>query len=192
MPRRIILPPDEKPGPDGTKAGGWWHESDDGRRAVCDLCPRACALRPGNRGFCFVRQNLQGRIVSTTTFNGVPTLQAGQGGSVAEGAVHVDVSALDGATLADPGQAAEAVAAVRDSVSTARVDLGATQGRLEATIARLTSRSQDMAASRSRIADADIASETATLASRMILQQIGIAMLAQANEHQQSALRLLG
>jgi len=44
----------------------WQHASDDGRRLVCDLCPRHCALLPGQRGFCFVRQNLNGQIVSTT------------------------------------------------------------------------------------------------------------------------------
>jgi AmmeMemoRadiSam system radical SAM enzyme/AmmeMemoRadiSam system protein B/AmmeMemoRadiSam system protein A len=65
MPRKVILPPDEPPDIDGTKAGGWWHESDGGRLS-CDLCPRACSLGPDDRGFCFVRQNRGGRIVSTT------------------------------------------------------------------------------------------------------------------------------
>ncbi|MBN1395541.1 MAG: AmmeMemoRadiSam system radical SAM enzyme [Pirellulales bacterium] len=44
----------------------WWHESANGERLMCDLCPRHCALRPGERGFCFVRENRDGRIVSTT------------------------------------------------------------------------------------------------------------------------------
>jgi len=44
----------------------WWHESEDGQRLICDLCPRHCALRPGERGFCFVRENRGGRVVSTT------------------------------------------------------------------------------------------------------------------------------
>ena len=44
----------------------WWHESDDRQRLICDLCPRHCALRPGERGFCFVRENRDGRVVSTT------------------------------------------------------------------------------------------------------------------------------
>lgn len=33
----------------------WWHALDDGR-LQCDLCPRECRLRDGQRGFCFVRQ----------------------------------------------------------------------------------------------------------------------------------------
>jgi pyruvate formate lyase activating enzyme len=65
MPSSVLLPPDEPATPEGIKSGGWWHESGDGR-LTCDLCPRSCALRPGDRGFCFVRQNREGRIVSTT------------------------------------------------------------------------------------------------------------------------------
>ena len=44
----------------------WQHESDDHKRLICDLCPRHCALRSGDRGFCFVRENRDGQIVSTT------------------------------------------------------------------------------------------------------------------------------
>ena len=44
----------------------WRHESDDGTRLICDLCPRHCALKPGERGFCFVRENRDGQVVSTT------------------------------------------------------------------------------------------------------------------------------
>ena len=43
----------------------WWHARSDGR-LVCDLCPRDCTLSPGQRGLCFVRQNLGGELVLTT------------------------------------------------------------------------------------------------------------------------------
>jgi AmmeMemoRadiSam system radical SAM enzyme/AmmeMemoRadiSam system protein B/AmmeMemoRadiSam system protein A len=33
---------------------------------MCDLCPRHCSLGPGDRGFCFVRQNIDGAMISTT------------------------------------------------------------------------------------------------------------------------------
>lgn len=59
------LPPTEPVGADGTKTAGWWHE-EGGGRLVCDVCPRGCHLEPDQRGFCFVRQNRDGRIVSTT------------------------------------------------------------------------------------------------------------------------------
>jgi AmmeMemoRadiSam system radical SAM enzyme/AmmeMemoRadiSam system protein B/AmmeMemoRadiSam system protein A len=63
---QVILPPDELPGADGIKAGGWWHDAPDGRRVTCDLCPRGCTVADGDRGFCFVRQNLGGRMALTT------------------------------------------------------------------------------------------------------------------------------
>lgn len=44
----------------------WEHLSDDKTRLICDLCPRHCALKPGERGFCFVRENRDGQVVSTT------------------------------------------------------------------------------------------------------------------------------
>jgi len=66
MSHRVTTPPSEPPMPDGSKVGGWWHESSDAARLICDLCPRGCSLRPGDRGFCFVRENRDGRIVSTT------------------------------------------------------------------------------------------------------------------------------
>jgi pyruvate formate lyase activating enzyme len=51
--------------PDDRHPGRWWHRLDDGR-IRCDLCPRDCILREGQRGLCFVRENVQGRMVLTT------------------------------------------------------------------------------------------------------------------------------
>ncbi|WP_258182941.1 AmmeMemoRadiSam system radical SAM enzyme [Enhygromyxa salina] len=45
--------------------GRFWHRREDGR-VVCDLCPRDCALGDGQRGLCFVRQNVGGEMVLTT------------------------------------------------------------------------------------------------------------------------------
>jgi pyruvate formate lyase activating enzyme len=44
----------------------YWHEIDDGERIFCDLCPRACTLKDGDRGFCFVRKNEGNKMVLTT------------------------------------------------------------------------------------------------------------------------------
>ncbi|MFZ1730744.1 MAG: AmmeMemoRadiSam system radical SAM enzyme, partial [Bacteroidota bacterium] len=43
----------------------YWHALGDGR-VQCDLCPRSCVLADGQRGLCFVRQNLGGAVVLTT------------------------------------------------------------------------------------------------------------------------------
>jgi len=43
----------------------FWTRLEDGRMR-CDLCPRLCRLREGQRGLCFVRANLGGQIVLTT------------------------------------------------------------------------------------------------------------------------------
>ncbi|MDQ3946615.1 MAG: AmmeMemoRadiSam system radical SAM enzyme [Actinomycetota bacterium] len=48
-----------------TVATKYWHLLDDGR-IQCDLCPRACKLREGQRGVCFVRARLDDRVVLTS------------------------------------------------------------------------------------------------------------------------------
>lgn len=62
----VRKPPDRPATAEGIQPAGWWHEAEDGRRIVCDLCPRGCVLEPGARGFCFVRQHLDGQLVTTT------------------------------------------------------------------------------------------------------------------------------
>jgi len=49
----------------GTHPTKYWHETDDGR-IQCDLCPRFCRLREGQRGLCFVRACESAQIVLTT------------------------------------------------------------------------------------------------------------------------------
>ena len=48
-----------------TVATKYWHTLDDGR-VQCDLCPRYCKLKDGQRGLCFVRANQDNQIVLTT------------------------------------------------------------------------------------------------------------------------------
>lgn len=45
--------------------GRYWHKVEDDK-IFCDLCPRACVLKEGDRGFCFVRQNIDGEMYLTT------------------------------------------------------------------------------------------------------------------------------
>jgi len=80
-----------------------------------------------------------------------------------------------------------AIAAVNDR----RATLGAVQSRFENTINYLRTSSENQAAARGRIMDADFAAETANLSRAQILQQAGTAMIAQANQSSQGILTLL-
>jgi flagellin len=84
-----------------------------------------------------------------------------------------------------------AVDAALKTVDTARAGLGAVQNRLEATISNLTSTVTNLTEARSRIEDADFSAETTQLAKAQILSQAATAMLSQANQSQQSVLKLL-
>ncbi len=48
-----------------TVEGRYWHMLDDGR-VQCDLCPRYCKLKEGQRGLCFVRARQTDKMVLTT------------------------------------------------------------------------------------------------------------------------------
>jgi flagellin len=76
-------------------------------------------------------------------------------------------------------------------VSSARAKLGAAQNQVETAVASLGVMLENLAASESRIRDADIAEVSTELVTRQIMQQAGIAVLAQANTSAQSVLSLL-
>ena len=77
------------------------------------------------------------------------------------------------------------------SLNTSRASAGAVINRLEYAADNLANVSQNTSASRSRVLDADYASETTELARTQIIQQAGTAMLSQANQQAQSVLALL-
>jgi len=77
------------------------------------------------------------------------------------------------------------------SVSDLRSTFGAVQNRFESTISNLSTAVESLSAARSRIQDADFASETAALTRAQILQQAGVSILSQANSLPQSVLGLL-
>jgi flagellin len=78
-----------------------------------------------------------------------------------------------------------------DYVNGVRAKLGAVQNRVDSTISNLSATSENLSAARSRIQDADFAAETANLTRSQVLQQAGMAMLAQANARPQNVLSLL-
>ena len=72
-----------------------------------------------------------------------------------------------------------------------RAELGAIENRLDHTVSNLMNLSENTAAARSRIEDADFSVESANLAKSQVLTQAGTAMLAQANAAPQLVLQLL-
>jgi flagellin len=112
-----------------------------------------------------------GTIGSVTTTTGIGTLT---------------VASYAGAQLA-----IQQIDSALATVNTSRASLGAIQNRFTSVVSNLATSSENLAASRSRIVDADFAKETANLTRSQILQQAGVAMLAQANAVPQNVLSLL-
>ncbi|WP_251880531.1 FliC/FljB family flagellin [Achromobacter sp. Marseille-Q4954] len=76
-------------------------------------------------------------------------------------------------------------------VDSLRGELGAVQNRFESTIANLNNTITNLSAARSRIQDADYATEVSNMTKAQILQQAGTSVLAQANQVPQTVLSLL-
>ena len=116
------------------------------------------------------------------------------GYAVSVSAAVVTITKSGAISLSSNANAQAAIAsidtAIKD-VNTQRSTLGALTNRLDSTIANLTNISNNLAAGKGRIEDADFASETTNLAKAQILQQASTAMLAQANASKQNVLSLL-
>ena len=76
-------------------------------------------------------------------------------------------------------------------LNTQKATLGAKLNRLESTIRNIENVNENVTAARSRIMDADFASETANMTKYLIMQQAGISVLSQANSLSQNVLSLL-
>lgn len=102
-----------------------------------------------------------------------------------------DISAVDISTASGANDAIALLDGAMSQVASIRGNLGALQNRFESTIANLMSTSENISAARARIMDADFAAETAEMTKAQVMQQAGIAMLAQANMLPQAVLSLL-
>lgn len=103
-------------------------------------------------------------------------------------------STIDQVNVTTFENAQEAILKIDNSlrqINDVRAGLGALTNRLQNTISNLQISSENLASSDSRIRDADFAAETANLTRSQILQQSGVAVLAQANSSQQAVLQLL-
>ena len=106
--------------------------------------------------------------------------------------VDVDSASTGGVlTNSDADKAITFIQGAIDMVSAERSKLGAYQNRLEHTIANLGTAAENLAAAESRIRDVDMAAEMMEFTKNQLLQQAGVAMLAQANMAPQAVLQLL-
>ena len=124
----------------------------------------------------------------------VETAGTGETGFGASVATVADAGALSDVAIDTVAGANFAIARVDSAltdVNGLRANLGAIQNRFESTITNLQTVSENLSASRGRIQDADFAAETANLTKAQVLQQAGVAVLAQANAQPQLALSLL-
>lgn len=101
--------------------------------------------------------------------------------------IDVDSSASQSAAQ----KALNAVNAAIDSVSSRRGFIGAAESRLSTAVEYLQVARENYAAAESQIRDVDVAEEVANMVKLQVLQQAGIAVLAQANQQPAIALRLL-
>jgi flagellin len=101
------------------------------------------------------------------------------------------VSDLDVTSVIKATDALKTVDSALQFISGERAKLGALQSRFDTAISNLQVTSENLTSSRSRIMDADFASETASLSRAQILQQAATAMVAQANQLPQGVLALL-
>jgi len=148
------------------------------------------------------------RIATSTNFGSVAllsatttvTLQVGAN-NTANDQIAVTVTQSDAGTLAvaaikvDTQTGANASMNAIDTaiatVSSNRALMGAAQNRLKVALDNDNVFAQNLGAAVSRIRDVDVAAESAALARNNVLQQAGVAVLAQANQQPQLALSLL-
>ncbi len=102
-----------------------------------------------------------------------------------------NLSTVDVSTAAAANDTILRIDSAMASVSTLRSTFGAIQNRFDSAVASLQATSENVSAARSRIQDTDFAAETGNMTRNQILQQAGVAMLAQANALPNTVLSLL-
>ena len=121
------------------------------------------------------------------------TAATGAAGATAAKLEFKNVAALDAADqkLLDDRSPLGTLDKALSKIDSQRSQLGAFQNRLQSTINNLNNSVNNLSAARSRIQDADFATEVSNMSRGQILQQAGTAVLAQANQVPQSVLSLL-
>ena len=131
---------------------------------------------------------------TAVTFGGAlndATVGGWANGAVGSVTPTIGIASLSVANFASAQLAIQLADSALTSINSTRATLGAVQNRFSSVVANLQTGAENLAASRSRIQDADFAAETAALTKAQILQQAGTAVLAQANAIPQNVLSLL-
>ena len=144
-------------------------------------------------------QNISVQVGFDSTANSQITIQGVQGTLQALGLASSGSSALSYSIINTTSTSAQlasqnalsAINAAIGSLSSIRGTVGAAGSRLQFAISNLQVARENYAAAESRIRDADIAEETANLVRLQVLQQAGVAVLAQANQQPSQVLKLL-
>ena len=184
-----------------------------------ELQIQAASDTVGDRERGFIDQEVQSlkqevdRIANVTQFNGTTLLNAGSSKSALEFQVgirnneedrivfdtaendaradSIGIGGISSSTVDDARSSLDAVDEGLAKVNEARARLGAMQNKLFSTVNNLGIAKENLAAARSRVADTDIAQESAELIRENILQQAGVAVLAQANMAPTLAMKLI-
>jgi flagellin len=154
------------------------------------------------------------RVLGGTTFNGIAIIGSDAGAkefqigantttndsiTVTTTDMTTDASITDVTTAkidstqqaSDIGDTIDKIDGAIDKINSERAMYGAVQNRFDSVISNLQTSVENQSAAKSRITDADFASETSNLSRAQILQQAGTAMVAQANQLPQQVLSLL-
>jgi len=152
------------------------------------------------------------RIANSTEFNGIQLLNSGasnidvQVGVNGDGNSQITIAVddltagssglnVDGLTMTTSTGSASAIATLDSALTTMnnfRSSLGSTQNRLDVALSTMTEYTENLSGAESRISDADFAVETAEMTKLQIMQQAGIASLAQARQLHSGVVSLLG
>ena len=165
-----------------------------------------------DREFQSLKQEMD-RIANVTQFNGTPLLNGKSGIFEIQVGTHnnpildrvvyngersdasLDALKMGGESVATKQGAQLSLSVIDDAlirVNSIRADLGAMQNRLQSTINNLAISDENLSSANSRIRDTDMAEEVSEMTKNNILMQAGIAVLGQANNTNQFALKLLG
>ena len=164
-----------------------------------------------DREFQSLKQEID-RISNVTQFNGTPLLNGKSGIFEIQVGTHnnpildrivyngersdasLDALKLGGESVATKQGSQLSLSVIDDAlvrINSIRADLGAMQNRLQSTINNLAISDENLSAANSRIRDTDFAEEVSEMTKNNILMQAGISVLSQANQTNQSTLKLL-